>query len=149
MLQRRSARVKALIEARFLTIIWKLRYVSPGAEREFRMDAVFAYIPCSDHAEAENIGRAILGERLAACVNIYDTMHSIYHWQGALEESREAVLIIKTRKALAEQLIGRVRELHSYSVACILIFPALTGNSEYLEWLERETADGGASGQKE
>ncbi|MDR2734077.1 MAG: divalent-cation tolerance protein CutA [Spirochaetota bacterium] len=104
-------------------------------------DAVFAYVPCTDHAEAESIGRALLGEHLAACINIYDNMHSIYHWQGALEESREAVLIIKTRKTLAERIIRRVRELHSYSVACILIFPALTGNSEYLDWLEQETKE--------
>ncbi len=59
---------------------------------------VFSYIVCKNKAEAKKIGKVLLQERLAACVNILDNMQSMYWWKGKIEEANETVLIAKTTK---------------------------------------------------
>lgn len=103
------------------------------------MSACFCYITAGSREEALAIGRALVEERLAACANILDGMTSIYHWRGAIEEAREAVLIVKTRAALVGPLIERVRALHSYECPCVVALPITDGNPAYLAWIEAET----------
>ena len=105
------------------------------------MSAVFAYVPAASTEEAQAIGRALVEERLAACVNILPGMHSVYHWQGAVETAEETVLIAKTRAELADALAARVKELHSYDVPCVVILPITGGPPPFLRWIEDETAD--------
>ena len=57
-----------------------------------------------------------------------------------MQEDTEEVLILKSRAELAEKLIARVKELHSYEVPCIVMLPILEGNPDYLKWLGTETA---------
>ena len=104
------------------------------------MEFVFAYITAGSRDEARRIGRALVEERLAACANILDGMTSIYRWQGAVEEASEAVLIAKTRAELFDRLAARVRDLHSYSVPCVVELKVGRGNPAYLDWLRDETA---------
>lgn len=104
------------------------------------MEFVFAYITAGSRDEAARIGRTLVEERLAACVNILDGMTSIYRWQGAIEEATETVLIAKTRADLFDRLTARVRDLHSYSVACVVELKVGRGNPAYLDWLRDETA---------
>jgi periplasmic divalent cation tolerance protein len=103
------------------------------------MEYSFFYITTKDKPEAQHIGRALVEERIAACVNIFDAIQSIYHWEGKICEDTETVLIAKTQKALSESLIKRVRELHSYSCPCIVELPIIAGFTDYLQWIERET----------
>jgi len=103
------------------------------------MDLVFAYVTASSPDEARRIGRALVEERLAACVNILPGMISIYRWQGAVETAEETVLIAKTRADLFETLSARVKELHSYEVPCVVELRLGRGNPDYLGWLEAET----------
>jgi len=70
---------------------------------------------------AEAAGRILVERRLAACVNILPGMTSIYCWEGALERGEEAVMIIKTRAALADDVTRAVKELHSYKTPAILV----------------------------
>ncbi len=84
------------------------------------------------------IGRHLVEERLAACVNVLDGMVSLYWWQGKLEQGQEAVLIAKTTQELVEPLTERVRALHSYDVPCVLELPVSGGNENYIRWLEGE-----------
>ncbi|HYH17174.1 MAG TPA: divalent-cation tolerance protein CutA [Azospirillum sp.] len=104
------------------------------------MDLVFVYMTAASREEAARIGRALVEERLAACVNILGGMTSIYRWEGAVETAEETVFIAKTRRDLFEPLAARVRELHSYSVPCIVELPVERGNPAYLDWLRAETA---------
>ena len=97
------------------------------------------YITTKNKAEAERIGRALVQERLAACVNIIDGMNSIYRWEGKIQEDKEAVLIAKTKQSLVKKLTNRVKSLHSYSCPCIISLPILGGNKDYLDWLSKET----------
>src|SRR5688572_16768043 len=100
------------------------------------METALAYITTKDREEARNIGRALLTKRLAACVNIIDAMESMYWWEGKIDESREAILIAKTDRALAEKLTAVVKSLHSYSCPCVLWLPVAGGSQPYLDWLK-------------
>ena len=80
------------------------------------MSVSLLYITCGSLDEAREIGRTLVGERLAACANILDGMRSLYWWDGELREDSEVVLIAKTRDALVEAVTERVRALHSYTV---------------------------------
>ncbi len=100
--------------------------------------AVLAYITCAAPDEAERIGRALVAERLAACVNILPGMRSLFWWQGTLTAAEEAVLIAKTTALGAPGLTARVLELHSYSCPCVVVVPLIGGNPGYLDWLAGE-----------
>jgi periplasmic divalent cation tolerance protein len=104
------------------------------------MDMRLVYMTAASREEARKIGRALVEERLAACANVIDGMESVYWWQGKLTEDRETVLIAKTRAELVPALTERVKELHSYTVPCVVALPILAGNPAYLDWLAAETA---------
>ena len=107
------------------------------------MTVMFVYATAGDAAEARSIGRAVVGERLAACANVLAGMRSIYWWEGAVQEAVEAVLILKTTTERLGALIARVRELHSYACPCIEALPVADGNPAFLAWIARETGGGG------
>jgi len=104
------------------------------------MSAVLVYCTTASPEQAESIGRTLVEERLAACVNILPGMRSIYHWQGAIETATEAVLIAKTRTDLAEALLARIKALHTYEVPCAVVLPIQGGLPEFLGWIDTETA---------
>ncbi len=96
------------------------------------------YITTGDEDEAREIGRALVTEKLAACVNILP-VKSIYRWQGNIEEEGEVAIFVKTRDELVDQVIERVKQLHSYEVPCIVSFPIAKGNPDYLKWIGEAT----------
>jgi len=98
------------------------------------------YMTTETAAEAERIGRVLVAERLAACVNIVDGMRSIYWWEGEVQESGETILIAKTRTSLVDRLTERVRELHAYDCPCIVSLAIDGGNPAFLDWIDAETA---------
>lgn len=106
------------------------------------MQYVIAYVTAGDQEEAKRIGEAVVREKLAACANIVPSIQSIYWWKGSIEDERESLLILKTKKALAARLIKRVKELHSYDVPCVDIIPVTDGNKEYFKWIEDATGLG-------
>ncbi len=97
------------------------------------------YITTRNRDEAIQIGKILVSERFAACVNIIDKMHSIYWWKDNIQEDDEAVLIAKTGKKKMEALTERVKELHSYSCPCVVALPIKAGNQDYLNWINQET----------
>ena len=104
------------------------------------MNAVSIYITTSNKEEAKKIGNSIVRARLAACANIIDSMESIYWWEGKVQEEHEAVLLLKTREELADRVIALVKSLHSYDVPCIVAWPIVNGDADYLKWIEEETS---------
>ncbi len=103
---------------------------------------IIVYVTAGSPAEGDRLARALVDERLAACVNRIATMQSVYRWEGKLEQSEEQLLIIKTQKRLFAALEKRVRELHSYSVPEIVALPIIEGSQDYLRWLGDQTNDG-------
>ena len=102
---------------------------------------VFVYTTHPSVVEAERIGRELLDRRLCACVNILPGMVSLYWWQDAVERGEEAMMIIKTRAALAEPVRAAVRQLHSYTTPAILVLPIETVDPNYKDWLLTETQE--------
>jgi periplasmic divalent cation tolerance protein len=104
--------------------------------------AVFVYTTYPSVVEAERAGRTLVERRLCACVNILPGMVSLYWWQGAIERGEEAVMIIKTRAALAEAVRAAVKEMHSYTTPAILVLPIKTVDPDYHAWIVAETEQG-------
>jgi periplasmic divalent cation tolerance protein len=105
------------------------------------MALTLAYITCPDIDEARRIGRTLVLERLAACVNILPRMESFYWWNGKIENDHETVLLAKLPEQARESLLARVIEIHPYDTPCVLFTPVTGGNPDYLDWLASE-ADG-------
>lgn len=104
------------------------------------MQAQIVYMTAGDLAEARRIGRALVEERLAACVNIIDGMHAIYRWEGEVQEGAEVVMIAKTVASKVDPLVARVKALHSYACCCVLALPVAAGNPYFLDWIAAEVA---------
>jgi periplasmic divalent cation tolerance protein len=100
---------------------------------------VFLYSTFPDETSAKKVAEALVTARLAACVNIYPPMTSIYEWQGKLETGPEVAAFIKTRRVLIEQAIAAARPLHPYTVPCFLVLPIEGGNADYLDWAREQT----------
>jgi periplasmic divalent cation tolerance protein len=89
---------------------------------------------------ARELGRALVDERLAACVNVLPGVTSIYAWEGRREEAVESLLVIKTGRERYADLERRVRELHPYSVPEVLAVPVEAGAPDYLRWVQDSVA---------
>lgn len=85
--------------------------------------------------EAEKIADALVERRLAACANIVGPIHSVYRWQGKVENAAEHLLIIKTTATLFDAVAKTIRELHSYELPECVQLPIENGSEEYLEWI--------------
>ncbi|MBU4534918.1 MAG: divalent-cation tolerance protein CutA [Euryarchaeota archaeon] len=96
------------------------------------------YITTSSKEESTRIGKKLVQDRLAGCVNIQGDVKSFYYWEGNIEEDAESVLLVKTKTSKVEKIIKRVKELHSYENPCIVALPIINGSPEYLNWLKDE-----------
>jgi len=103
------------------------------------MSAVLVYMTASDKQEAEKVGQALIEARLAACVNVIDSMQSMFFWQGSVQKENEAVLIAKTKVGLVSELTRKVQSVHSYDCPCVIAVPVIDGNPEFLQWIQEET----------
>ncbi len=93
------------------------------------------YLTAADKAEARRIAAALVGEKLAACVNILGACDSIYRWKGRVEAGREVAMIAKTRRSRVSALVARVKALHSYEVPCAVSVSIEAGNPDFLNWI--------------
>jgi periplasmic divalent cation tolerance protein len=100
------------------------------------MSVASIYAVFADAEEAERIGRQVIEERLAACINILPPMRSIYRWQGRIETADEVAAIFKTDTGQVDALITRIAALHSYDVPCIVSWPVNKLLAAYADWVE-------------
>jgi periplasmic divalent cation tolerance protein len=103
---------------------------------------MLTYITASNRDEAVKLARVLVEERLAACANVYDGITSFYWWEGKVQQEGEVSLLVKTRADLLEALTARVRELHTYTVPCVVSWPIAGGNETFLTWIREETRGG-------
>jgi periplasmic divalent cation tolerance protein len=104
------------------------------------MTVVSVYAVFADAEEAERIGRTVVEERLAACINILPPCRSIYRWKGQIESADEVPAILKTHGRQADALVARINALHSYDVPCIAVWPIDKLLRDYAEWIDDEVA---------
>lgn len=96
-----------------------------------------AYIPCPSRREAEKIGEILVKEKLAACVNLFEST-SMLMWQGKLERPTECVILAKTLPEKFDELRRRVEKIHSYETPCILSIPVVDANDAYYKWVKTQ-----------
>jgi periplasmic divalent cation tolerance protein len=104
--------------------------------------AILIYTTYPSIVEAEKAGNALVGDRLAACVNIVPGMVSLYRWQGAIERAEEVVMIVKTRASLAEKVRSWVKATHPYDTPAILVLPIESLDQGYFGWILAGTESG-------
>src|SRR4051812_26217296 len=121
----------------------------PPPGRSFRRQSESEQVTASDYGvllttapnrdEAAKIARLLIDEKLAACVQLLP-VESFYVWQGATQNEAEILLLVKTRSALFEAAIARIKGAHSYQVPEIVALPFTAGFAGYLDWIDTVTA---------
>lgn len=97
-------------------------------------------VTAPDRTVALDLARAVVNERLAACVNLLPGVRSIYRWEGGVEESEELLLLLKTRADRVDTLRRRVVSLHPYDVPEFVVLPVEGGLDRYLDWIRTESS---------
>ena len=102
-------------------------------------DEIVILITAGSADEASSIARTLVDEHLAACVNIIPGVRSFFFWEGRTQDAAETLLIVKSRRPLLDELIRRVKAIHSYSVPEIVALPIVAGLPDYLAWVNDST----------
>src|SRR4051812_736134 len=102
-------------------------------------ELVVVLVTMPDGDAAARVGRTLVEEKLAACVNIIPGLRSIYEYGGKLCDDAEVLCLFKTRRALYPALRDRLAGLHPYEVPEIIAVPLCEGNAAYLGWLQAGT----------
>lgn len=104
-------------------------------------DCVSVYLTAPDRETALALADALVGERLAACVNVVPGVTSVYRWEGRLTRGDELVLFAKTRRARVGALLERVVALHPDEVPCAVVLPLVDGHGPYLHWVGEQVGE--------
>lgn len=105
-------------------------------------DKMIVLTTCATQEDAQRIARTLVARRLAACVNIVPNITSVYRWQGAIEESGEWLLVIKTAAGLLENLKEELPKMHPYELPELVALNIVDGAEGYLNWLTAELDTG-------
>jgi periplasmic divalent cation tolerance protein len=101
-------------------------------------EKIIVHCTCPTEEEAQRVALHVVGLRLAACAAVTKGVRSFYRWKGALEESEECALTMKSRADLFEELCAEIRKEHSYETPEILAVPVVDGAAGYLAWMDEE-----------
>jgi periplasmic divalent cation tolerance protein len=101
-------------------------------------DKIVVLSTCASAEEAERLARRLIDDRLAACVNVLSPVRSFYRWKGAVEDSAEWMLVIKTTRDKFDALRAAVESAHTYELPEVIAIPVVEGSPNYLSWIERE-----------
>lgn len=91
---------------------------------------------CGSAEEAARLAKALVESKNAACVQVVPGIRSFYRWKGAIEDSPEWLLIIKSSRDRFDALRAEIEKQHSYEVPEVVALPILEGAPNYLNWLE-------------
>jgi len=101
-------------------------------------DALIVFSTCADETDALRLANTLVEARLAACVNVLPAIQSIYRWEGAIENAREILLVIKTTRERFEAVRDHISANHSYDTPEVIAVPASAGSEKYLAWLKAQ-----------
>ena len=100
---------------------------------------VVIFITTGTDEEAQEVAKALLNNRLAACVNIVPKINSLFWWRSKLDSAQESLLIVKSKASLVSEIVRLVKEVHSYETPEIIALPIIGGNPDYLDWIDKES----------
>lgn len=114
-------------------------YEDPSDEPVVRVARTLIVVSNFPNAQvARDIASAVVNERLAACANVMSPCHSVFHWDGKLQEALEVPVWLKTTETVAAALMARVRELHPHDVPELLVLTPEQVQADYSQWVQRE-----------
>ena len=97
---------------------------------------ILVLVTAKDRKEAQKISASLIKHKLAACVNIVEKINSMFFWAGKIDQAKESLLLIKSKKEKFPKIIKLVRSLHSYKVPEIIAIPIIAGDRPYLRWID-------------
>ena len=97
--------------------------------------AVYVVLCSCPESDASPLASVLVGERLAACVNIVPAVRSIYRWEGRIHNDAESLLVIKTTDDGVASLTKRLVEEHPYEVPEVIALPVSEGHEAYMRWI--------------
>jgi periplasmic divalent cation tolerance protein len=97
---------------------------------------VVVFVTCSSEKEGRKITQELLKKKLVACVNILKNVESLFWWEAKIDQTKEILLIIKSRKSKLIQITNVIKSLHSYTVPEVIALPIVGGNKDYLRWID-------------
>ena len=101
--------------------------------------AILVLTSLPDHESAKELARSLVKGRLASCVNVGAPVESMYHWRGEIETAREVPVVIKTRRALYNEVEAAIVAVHPYELPEVIAVPLIHGLAGYLDWIGTET----------
>ena len=99
-------------------------------------EILLVFTTFANEADAARVARVLIEERLIACANLIPAARSLYRWQGAIQDEREVMALMKTRKQDWTALLSRLHELHPYETPECIAVRVAAGAPKYMEWLE-------------
>lgn len=109
-------------------------------EEKLGVDFVEIYMTAESEDVAVHMSTTLVKERLVACANINTGTRSIYEWDGIIQLENEVTVVMKTITTRVDQIVQRVKEMHSYQVPCVTVTDIMHGNPEYLEWVAKQVS---------
>lgn len=105
------------------------------------MQPILLYTTVKNKQEALAIAEALLAEKLVACANILPPHTAVYHWQGAMQQEEEVLMLLKTSTAVESRVMARIAQLHSYNCPCILALPVEAAEPAFAQWIFSQIGD--------
>lgn len=102
-------------------------------------EARLVLVTVPSRKEGDRISETVVGEGLAACVNVVGPIRSIYRWQGKVCTDDEHLLLIKTSGDRYRELEAKILEIHPYDVPEVIALPVEEGSVAYLSWIQEQT----------
>jgi len=107
-------------------------------------EALIVFTAFASETDAARVARVLVEERLVACANLLPGARSIYRWKAAVNDEREVVVLMKTRKQDWTALVSRLHELHPYETPECIAVRIAAGAPKYMAWLDEALAPEGA-----
>jgi periplasmic divalent cation tolerance protein len=102
-------------------------------------ETLVVYCTCPDEASGQKIADRLVGDRLAACVNLIPALRSTYRWKGEVQHDAECLLLVKTRRSRFTAMQDAIRACHPYELPEVIAVPVTAGSKEYLDWVLENT----------
>lgn len=100
---------------------------------------VVVHVTCPSRAEAEELSKKIMEQRLAACINVISGVQSYFYDENVLKQEKESLMILKTKRELVDSLTSFVIMHHSFEVPEVIALPIIGGSNDYLNWIGAQT----------
>ena len=106
-----------------------------------KQEYVTIYMMAESEDVAVHIATALVKDRIVACANVNPGTRSIYEWDGIIQLDNEITVFMKTTAEMVEPAMKVIKEMHSYEVPCVTVWPIVDANPDYLDWISQQVGE--------